>query len=82
MKNQPKKRKNELEKLKLMMNYLGRFPILLLGNTGVGKTHWLIEINKKEVKEFKNKIKFINSGLVINNQEYWENELKKQINLF
>ena len=76
MEKEHEKRKAELKKLKAMMNYPGRFPILLIGDTGVGKTHWIIKLNKK-VKEFKNKIKFINSGLHLSKKEYWKDKLKK-----
>lgn len=76
MEEQHEKRKKELEKLKMMMNYPGRFPILLMGDTGVGKSHWVKKLNKT-VKEFCNQIKFVNSGLTISSKEYWEKTLNK-----
>lgn len=76
MNSQPIERQKQIEKLKKMMEYPGRFPILVLGDTGVGKSHW---INKlvNGLPEFQNKILSIPAGLTIDTKEYWEDVLIK-----
>ncbi|MCD4792403.1 MAG: ATP-binding protein [Bacteroidales bacterium] len=76
MKNQHEKRQKSICKLKEMMNYPGRFPILVIGDTGVGKTHWIFKLIK-EANEFKKKQVIAYAGLIESTEEYWENLLKK-----
>lgn len=46
--NQQKNRKNQIEFLKGCLSNPGKFSILLLGNRGVGKSHWINSISKSE----------------------------------
>jgi DNA-binding NtrC family response regulator len=73
--NQHEKRKTSIEKLQKMMNYQGRFPILVIGDAGTGKTHWINELATEAV-EFKN-INYIYSGLTEDSVDYWTNQLEK-----
>jgi DNA-binding NtrC family response regulator len=67
-----KKRKQSIDSLKRMMDYEGRFSILVLGDNGVGKTHWINQ-NIKELREGNqkdNKVS-VDSALVEDSQDYW-----------
>lgn len=79
--NTTKERENAKEKLLSMMNHPGRFPILVLGDTGTGKSHWIEKLSEDEV-EYKNKITFKNCGLLEDTQKYWEDLLEKNHNHF
>lgn len=75
---QHKKRQEAIDKLLNMMNYPGRFPILVLGDTGTGKSFWINEkINAVSDVKFKGKIKRVYAGLCENSQCFWENLLKE-----
>lgn len=69
-------RKNTKDKLFSMMKHPGRFPILVLGDTGTGKSYWIEKLSE-DVVEYKNKITFKNCGLVEDTQKYWEDLLEK-----
>ena len=76
IKNQHPIREEAIKKLKIMMDYPGRFPILVIGDAGTGKTHW-IEKMSEEAVEFKGKIKFLSSSLCQDSLEFWTKEFSE-----
>ncbi|MGQ1783851.1 ATP-binding protein [Saccharicrinis sp. GN24d3] len=76
-------RKKAIHTLKQMMEYPGRFSILVLGDSGVGKTHWISQ-NVKSItgNESKDNSIFIDSGLTEDSIEYWEDVFNKANNKF
>jgi DNA-binding NtrC family response regulator len=70
------KRKNAIDKLEKMMNYPGRFPILVVGDTGTGKTHWVKHLCNEAI-EFSGKLIIEYGGLAEETYEYWDGLVKK-----
>ncbi|MEI6556429.1 MAG: ATP-binding protein [Paludibacter sp.] len=68
-------------KLERMMNYPGRFPILVLGDTGTGKTHSIMQIIKT-ANEFRGEFEIINGGLIQETKLFWDELLKSADNKF
>lgn len=66
------KRKGAITKLNKMMNYPGRFPILVIGDAGTGKTHW-INLLVKTANEFQSKLLSIYGGLCEETELFWKN---------
>lgn len=79
LKNEPKQRKNAIEDLISFLTNPGRFSILVLGDRGTGKSHWIkkIALHYKE-KDCLGKIVSINS-LTINDktEDYWDVKFKE-----
>lgn len=72
-----KKRQTAINSLKQMMEYPGRFSILVLGDSGVGKTHWISQ-NIKEIKDTdKKNLITVNAGLTEDSNDYWEKVFKE-----
>lgn len=76
-KNQHPIRKESIDKLRNAMIYPGRFPILVLGESGTGKTHWILEIVKSNLdfNYFKNGVITQYGGLCDDNIEFWNSVL-------
>ena len=81
MSNINKKRQNSIQKLNKMINYFGRFPILVIGDTGVGKNHSIKDSIKEKAKEFKT-IKYVKAGLAEDTDEYWAKRFKEAHNCY
>ena len=65
LKNQPKNRKEIVERLDNYLQNPGRFSILLLGKRGTGKSFWLDRIQNKNSKmSYSSGINYINSRLI------------------
>ncbi len=77
-KKEPKKRQERIRKLKFYMENPGYFPILLLGERGVGKTFWIE--NLIEEKQLQGAFMFINAFLAEETEEYWDKLFKKTNN--
>lgn len=67
-----KKRKKVIDSLRRMMEYSGRFSIIVLGDNGVGKTHWISQ-NIQEIKggNYKDSSITVDSGLIEDSKEFW-----------
>ncbi|MGM0582802.1 MAG: hypothetical protein ACQETL_19155 [Bacteroidota bacterium] len=66
------KRKKAIDSLKRMMQYPGRFSVLVLGDNGVGKTHWISEnIRKIKRGSIQENSFFIDAGLAEDSKEFW-----------
>jgi DNA-binding NtrC family response regulator len=75
------KREEAIIKLNKMMNYPGRFPLLVIGDPGTGKTHWIKEaIN--EATEFKSKSFFVYGGLCDEQTLFWKDIFNKADNSY
>ncbi|MGB5989498.1 MAG: hypothetical protein WBG43_07150 [Marinifilaceae bacterium] len=78
-----KERNRAIDILKQMMKYPGRFPILVLGDTGVGKTHWICEnIHSIEGDNYLEKIVSVNSSIAEDSIQYWTDIFKSADNKF
>lgn len=90
LKNEPQKRKEAILSLESYLQNPGRFSILILGNRGTGKTHWLrhlIEENNKAKREeltraddkqvMKEAYHKIDAMLMPASPEAWEAEMKE-----
>ena len=76
---EPTERVESIKKLESFLLNPGKFSILVLGDYGTGKTHWIKEIQKNnQDKEFLKKIFFLNAGTLKNSntKEYWEAQFK------
>lgn len=72
-------RNEAYNKLMRMMNYPGRFPILVIGETGTGKMHSIKEICSNVFKTT-DQLLILNAGLSEESSEYWEGVLKESDN--
>lgn len=74
---QPLLRKTEIIRLQSYLVNPGRFSILVLGERGTGKTHWVeqLQIENKKDKHLK-QIVSIPCGVSKSDLSYWENILK------
>lgn len=83
LKNENNKRKEAINKLNSYLTNPGRFSILVIGNRGTGKTHWLnqLQITHKSTSKNLDNISFINAikSNHFTNTE-WENIFKKSNN--
>lgn len=76
--NQHPKRKTAIEKLKSAMRYPGMHSILVLGDSGTGKTHWIEKIAEdKDHEYFQQGIYSIYGGLTEDTSMYWESVIEE-----
>jgi len=60
------------------MEYPGKFSILVLGDNGVGKTHWVTQnIENLRGGDAKNNSIIVDSGLAEDSKEYWTDVFEK-----
>lgn len=75
-------RESEIIKLENAIKFPGRFSILVLGDQGTGKTHWIVKIiedtdNKKEIQFFIESPIQLAGSLCEESKEFWEHTFKK-----
>jgi DNA-binding NtrC family response regulator len=67
IKNTSESRKEAIRKLEFAIQNPGRFSVLLIGERGSGKSHWLYEISKAHEK----KLHTVHPAFAEESQEYW-----------
>lgn len=76
LQEQPQKRSEAIEKLLKAMVYEGMHSILLLGDRGVGKTHWIHEIVENTKYEYFQKGFIpVYTSLCEESREFWEEKM-------
>ena len=73
LKSQPKKRKDKIALLNAYLDNQGKFSILVLGNRGTGKKHW---IRKKYKQQKEVKIIQINATNSEPSREFWTQQFE------
>jgi len=72
------KRITAIEKLTNAMHYPGMHSILVIGDSGTGKTHWIEKIVEgKDHEYFQNGIHSVYGGLSEENLEYWQETIQE-----
>ncbi|MFZ4454657.1 MAG: ATP-binding protein [Bacteroidales bacterium] len=74
-------RDEAIDKLTKTFNYPGRFPVLVIGDTGTGKTYSIQNAISVATK-VKGAYETVNAGLSEETVDFWDNILKKSDNKF